>query len=216
MVCLKIEIDNDVIEYNVQYGKRKKLAIHIDDIGFITVKAPNNTSEEVIKHAINHHGKLIREKLYQIAKSNEAPSQRTYDEEGKFLHLGKEYLLHELIPMEGKSQEELEINLKKFYITSCKKIVTERIKIYQRLLGVQAKSFEVNESRTKWGTCNSSKNITFNYKLAMAPIEAIDYVIVHELCHISHMNHDRSFWRLVGSILPDYKKRQELLATLRM
>lgn len=213
---MKIEIDNDVIEYNVQYGKRKKLKINIDDIGFITIKAPNNTSEEVIKDAIKHHGKIIREKLDQIAKKNEAPSQRTYDDKGKFLHLGKEYLLQELIPIDGKGEEELKTNLKKFYITSCKKIVTERIKIYQRLLGVQAKSFEINESRTKWGTCNSSRNITFNYKLAMAPIEAIDYIIVHELCHISHMNHDRSFWRLVGSILPDYKKRQELLAKLRM
>jgi predicted metal-dependent hydrolase len=46
----------------------------------------------------------------------------------------------------------------------------------------------------------------------MAPLEAIDYVVVHELCHLQHMNHDRSFWRLVGSILPDYKKREEYLS----
>jgi predicted metal-dependent hydrolase len=48
----------------------------------------------------------------------------------------------------------------------------------------------------------------------MAPIEIIDYVVVHELCHLIHMNHDRSFWRLVGSVLPDYKKRQGILAEM--
>lgn len=216
MLDLKIEIENDLIEYNIQYGKGKKLVINMDSIGFITVKAPNGTSKEVIEDSIKQHNKIIREKLDQIAKKNQAPSQQTYDDKGKFLHLGKEYLLHELIEIDGKEEEELRTNLKKFYITSCKKIVSQRMKIYQPLMGVKAKSFEVDESRTKWGTCNSSKNMTFNYKLAMAPLEAIDYVIVHELCHISHMNHDRSFWRLVGSILPDYKKRQDLLSKLQL
>jgi hypothetical protein len=46
----------------------------------------------------------------------------------------------------------------------------------------------------------------------MAPIEVIDYVIIHELCHLTHMNHDRSFWRRVGSVMPDYKAKEEFLA----
>lgn len=209
---MQIEIDDIIIEYDVQYGKGKKLLINIDETGFITIKAPNNTSKEEIINAIKHHGKLIKEKLNEISRIKERPRIRSYDEQGRFLHLGKEYFLHELIDIDGLSEEELKIKLKKFYISSCKKIVAERIKIYQGQLGVKPKTIEIEESKTKWGSCNSDKKITFNYKLAMAPIEAIDYVIVHELCHLLHMNHDRSFWRRVGSILPDYKKRQELLA----
>lgn len=79
-------------------------------------------------------------------------------------------------------------------------------------LKVKPKTIEVVESITKWGSCSSSKKLTFNYRLAMAPIEVIDYVIIHELCHLIHMNHDRSFWRRVGSIMPDYKKKEEFLA----
>lgn len=212
VIFMQIEIDDIIIEYDVQYGKGKKLLINIDETGFITIKAPNNTSKEEIINAIKHHGKLIKEKLNEISRIKERPRIRSYDEQGRFLHLGKEYFLHELIDIDGLSEEELKIKLKKFYISSCKKIVAERIKIYQGQLGVKPKTIEIEESKTKWGSCNSDKKITFNYKLAMAPIEAIDYVIVHELCHLLHMNHDRSFWRRVGSILPDYKKRQELLA----
>lgn len=209
---MRIEIDDMVIEYNVQYGKTKKLVIQVDETGFVTIKAPNNTDKEEIINAIKQHGKLIIEKLNQISKIKERPKTRSYDEQGKFLHLGKEYFLHELIDVEGLSEEELKDKLKKFYISSCKKIVADRIKIYQGQLGVKPKSIEVDESKTKWGTCNSDKKLTFNYKLVMAPMEAIDYVVVHELCHILHMNHDRSFWRKVGSIFPNYKKKQELLA----
>ena len=147
-----------------------------------------------------------------IAKARETPKTKEYQDKGKFLHLGKYYFLHELIETNELNEEELENNLKKFYFSSCKKIVGERIKIYQTQLKVKPKTIEVVESRTKWGSCSSDKKLTFNYRLAMAPIEVIDYVIIHELCHLAHMNHDRSFWRRVGSIMPDYKEKQEFLA----
>jgi len=129
----------------------------------------------------------------------------------KLLYMGKEYLIEELILANDLEEEESEKRLKKFYITSCKKIVGERIKIYRQLLRVKPKIIEVVDSNKQWGSCNTKKELTFNYRLVMAPLEIIDYVVVHELCHLLHMNHDRSFWRRVGSVLPDYKKRQEFL-----
>lgn len=210
---MKIEFDNTSIEVNVQYGIRKKLSIHIDSTGFITVKAPNGTNQETITHAVQQHGKTILAKLQAITAARQAiPKVREYEEEGKFLHQGKYYFLHELIETNGLSEEELKINLKKFYFASLKKIVGARIKIYQDQLKVKPKVIEVDESRTKWGSCSSDKKLTFNYRLAMAPVEVIDYVIVHELCHLLHMNHDRSFWRRVGSIMPDYKEKEAYLA----
>ncbi len=209
---MKIEFENNTIEFNVQYGIRKKISIHIDSMGFITVKAPNDTSKEMVMSAVKHHGKTILEKLQLIAKARETPKTREYQDTGKFLHLGKYYFLHELIETNELNEEELKMNLKKFYFSSCKKIVGERIKIYQTQLKVKPKTIEVDESKTKWGSCSSDKKITFNYRLAMAPIEVIDYVIIHELCHLLHMNHDRSFWRRVGSIMPDYKEKEAFLA----
>lgn len=209
---MKINFENNTIEFNVQYGIRKKISIHMDSMGFITVKAPNDTSKEMVMSAVKQHGKTILEKLQLIAKARDIPKTREYQDKGKFLHLGKYYFLHELIKTNELDEEELKMNLKKFYFSSCKKIIGERIKIYQTQLKVKPKTIEVDESKTKWGSCSSDKKITFNYRLAMAPIEVIDYVIIHELCHLLHMNHDRSFWRRVGSIMPDYKEKEAYLA----
>ncbi|MEK4037134.1 SprT family zinc-dependent metalloprotease [Paenibacillus sp. FSL L8-0493] len=210
---MKIDYDNQVIEFNVQYGNGKKISIHIDSSGRITLKVPKKTSEETIKSVVERNGKMIVEKLQSLEAARETPKMiRAYEDEGKFLYLGKYYSLHELIETAELSEEQLQLKLKKFYFSSCKKLIGERITRYQTQLRVKPKSIEIVESRTKWGSCSSDKKLTFNYRLAMAPVEVIDYVIIHELCHLLHMNHDRSFWRRVGSLMPDYKEKEEYLA----
>ncbi|MDH6430773.1 putative metal-dependent hydrolase [Paenibacillus sp. PastH-3] len=213
MVGMKIDYDNQVIEFNVQYGNGKKISIHIDSSGRITLKVPKKTSEETIKSVVERNGKMIVEKLQSLEAARETPKMiRAYEDEGKFLYLGKYYSLHELIETAELSEEQLQLKLKKFYFSSCKKLIGERITRYQTQLRVKPKSIEIVEPRTKWGSCSSDKKLTFNYRLAMAPVEVIDYVIIHELCHLLHMNHDRSFWRRVGSLMPDYKEKEEYLA----
>lgn len=208
---MRIEIEDRIIDCNIQYGSGKKLRINIDQVGFITIKAPNNISEDAIVSGIQKNGRAIIERLDRISSVKEIPKITGDDTENNFFYLGKEFHLNELIAIDGLSEEELQLRLKTFYISSCKKIISERIKIYENQLGVKPKAVKIVESRTKWGTCSSDRELTFNYRLVMAPVEVIDYVIVHELCHLTHMNHDRSFWRLVGSVFRDYKKRQEYL-----
>ena len=94
---MKAEIENNIIEYNVQYGNGKKLSIHIDSSGFITVKVPKGTSKEMIDSAILSKGKWILEKIHEIRKARELPKAREYHANGKFLYIGKERFLHELI-----------------------------------------------------------------------------------------------------------------------
>lgn len=208
---MRVELDDRSVNCNVQYGSGKKIRIDIDEIGFITVKAPKKISEEDLIIGIKKYGKEIIRKLDKIEKIKDRPRTRAYDGEGKFLYLGREFYLHELIDTEGLDEVELKLNLKKFYISSCKKVIGDRIRSYEKELRVKHKGFDIVESTKEWGSCHRDKKLTFNYRLAMAPVEVIDYLIVHELCHIVHMNHDRSFWRLVGSILPDYKKSQDYL-----
>jgi len=185
--------------------------IQMDSFGFLTVKAPNNTSKETIINAIESKGAWILEKMRAIEATKITSAHRAYHAEGRFPYLGKECLLHELIEVGEFDDETLQRKLKNFYFASCKKIVEARIKIYQEKLKVKPKTIEIVESKRKWGSCSSDKKLTFNYRLAMAPIEVIDYVVIHELCHILHMNHDRSFWRRVGSIMPDYKEKEAFL-----
>ncbi|WP_308640147.1 M48 family metallopeptidase [Paenibacillus silvisoli] len=209
---MRIELTQRVIDVHVSYGPGKKLSIQIEPSGLVTVKAPNGSSEEGIARAVKQHGDQIAARLDAIERAREAPQLKEYQEQGKFLHLGKFYRLQELIDTTGLDEEELRLRLKKFYFASCKKVVLERIQGYQKQLKVAPKSIEIVESSTKWGSCSSGKQLTFNYRLAMAPVEVIDYVIVHELCHLTHMNHDRSFWRRVGSVMPDFKEKEAFLA----
>lgn len=212
MVTMQIQLQDQIIQLHVQYAKRKKISLQIDMLGLITVKAPKGTSEEVILGAVQRHEAWILESLRKLAAARQVPEPKEYQEEGKFLYLGQEYPLHELIKTEEQDAEKLKLALKKFYFASLKRIVAERITGYQAMLKVKPKSIEIVESHTKWGSCSADKKLTFNYRLAMAPPEVIDYVIIHELCHLLHMNHDRSFWRALGSIMPDYKEKEAFLA----
>lgn len=209
---MKVQIKDHVVDVHVQYGPRTKLTMQLEAGGHLTVKAPNGTSEEAIADAVRQHGAQIAKQLTAIARAKEARKIREYEDAGKFLHLGKYCELHELIETDGRSEEELKAALKKFYFASCKQIIGERLKLYQARMKAKPKSFDIVESVTKWGSCSSDKKLTFNYRLAMAPVEVIDYVVVHELSHLFHMNHDRSFWRLVGSVMPDYKEKEAFLA----
>ncbi|QNO14679.1 M48 family metallopeptidase [Alkalicella caledoniensis] len=208
---VRIKFGNDYIVFDVQYGKGKKSTIEIDAVGHITVKVPKGTSEEIIKKNVEANGKIILERLGRVSQIREMSKDKKYTEQGKFPYLGKEYSLNELIETNGISNELIPDIVKKFYIKNCKRIINERIKIYQKHLRVEPKSVKIVESNSQWGSCTWDKKIEFNYRLIMAPIDVIDYVIVHELCHLVHMNHDRSFWRLVGSVVPDYKEKQAYL-----
>ena len=119
--------------------------------------------------------------------------------------------LDEWISADGLSQTELLDEVSKFYIKMSKQITKERTEIYQKSLGVVARSIRIDKIGKRWGSCNTKKEITYNYLIVTLPMDLIDYIVVHELCHLHHMNHDRSFWRKVGSVMPDYKKRMELL-----
>lgn len=126
-------------------------------------------------------------------------------------YLGEMRPLDEWISADGLSQTELLDEVSKFYIKMSKQITKERTELYQKSLGVAARSIRIDKIGKRWGSCNTKKEITYNYLIVTLPMDLIDYIVVHELCHIHHMNHDRSFWRKVGSVMPDYKKRMELL-----
>ncbi|ANF96664.1 M48 family metallopeptidase [Paenibacillus bovis] len=209
---MNITIQNQTISCNVQYSKRKKVSIQLDPNGLLTVKAPNGTPEDAIIRLVEQHGEWVLENLRRLGSKQPAPEARTYQDYGTFMYLGREHRLEELIDTTDANEEALRTQLKKFYFSSCKKVINQRIAAYQQQLKVKPKSIDIVESTTKWGSCSFDKKLTFNYRLAMAPVEVIDYVIVHELCHLLHMNHDRSFWRKVGGIMPDYKEKEEYLA----
>ena len=87
-------------------------------------------------------------------------------------------------------------------------VLTEKTRIYGKLLGVSYNKIRIGNQRTRWGSCSSSGTLSYNWRLVLMPESIMDYVVVHELCHLIEMNHSPRFWQLVANALPDYKERR--------
>lgn len=96
-------------------------------------------------------------------------------------------------------------------IRRAKEILPPRIARYAAELGVAPAGLTVTGARTRFGSCSAKNRLSFSWRLMLYPETAIDYVVVHELCHILHKNHGPAFYRAVESILPDYRERKKLL-----
>jgi len=86
-----------------------------------------------------------------------------------------------------------------------KSIIETRVNLYGTTYGFKYNRVSVKDQSTRWGSCSSHGNLNFNWKLVLAPVEVMDYVIIHELAHTRQMNHSKHFWAVVAEISPDYK-----------
>ena len=97
------------------------------------------------------------------------------------------------------------------YRNAAKEYFTKRVEHYIQITGGTYTRITIRDQKTRWGSRSSSGTLSFNYRLMYAPLKVLDYVVVHELCHITHMNHSKEFWNMVASILPDYKESRNWL-----
>lgn len=93
-------------------------------------------------------------------------------------------------------------------------LVRERLAHYNQFYNFLFRSISVSTARTRWGSCSRNGNLSFSYKLGLLPDHLIDYVVVHELCHLKEHNHSSSFWKLVAVHVPDHKERRRELRSL--
>jgi predicted metal-dependent hydrolase len=93
-------------------------------------------------------------------------------------------------------------------------IITARVHHYATQEGFVFGRIAIKNQKRCWGSCSTKQNLNFNYKLAFLPLELIDYIVVHELCHLRHFHHRAEFWAEVESIIPEYKERIQTLRTI--
>jgi predicted metal-dependent hydrolase len=219
----------ETIRFEIKYKNRTSIGISIDSYGNVEVQAPKGTPDETVLQLVEGKWALIQQKLKEMKDRLLGPQKKVYEYGESFLYLGNTYPIQifqdlnitqeHVVFKEGKlhiyvkqfDTEKIKQALKRFYYQQCKAIVAKSISSYQSNFKTKPRSFRISDSKTTWGTCDSKQQLTFNWRLAMAPREVIDYVVVHEMCHMVHLNHDRSFWRLVGKIMPDYKEKETWL-----
>lgn len=105
-----------------------------------------------------------------------------------------------------RSEEEVQ-ELKE----QAREVLTKRTDYYKEILKVDYQRIRIGDQKTRWGSCSSRGTISYNWHLVLMPERIMDYVVVHELCHLVEMNHSPAFWKKVSEILPDYEERRKWL-----
>lgn len=218
------------INYKIIRKHRKTIGIKITDKGEVIITSPFGVSEETIKNIIKKKQKWITDRI-ELIKQADFAYNRAFEDGKRLLFLGKELKLeiikvnrpicHAKIENEKvrvfinlsnmKSDETVSSAIINLYRKEAAILFKERTDIYSRILGVSPRRIFIKDQKTLWGSCSSKGNVNYNYRIIMAPIDIIDYIVVHELCHLIHMNHSKEYWDTVKSILPDYKRRRTWL-----
>ncbi len=207
------------VTYRIIRSGRKSLALIIDNNGDLVARAPLRMKTSVIEDFIRKKQHWIKEKQKQIAAFDAQHPPFRLAAGGNLLYLGKDLSIVNsdceeikpwgsclLIPQNCEPQDII-LWLKK----EAAGILRERTAEYARRIGVRPKAVKISDARTRWGSCSSVNNLNFAWRLILCPIPIIDYVVVHELTHITHKNHGPAFWSDVEKILPHYKEMEKWL-----
>ena len=215
----------------IRSTRRRTISLQVRN-GQIIVRAPSFLSQQQIDLVITKKSAWLKSKL------NDAMQIETADEAkfvaGSCLWInGKKKTLH--IHFEKKSSLEnlddkilvilpqrietkclekvyLSLQIKKHLDTWLKEqachYITTKLPLLVTQTGLNPISFKIRLYKARWGSCNNKGELSFNYLLMMAPLWVVDYVIIHELCHLKHLNHSNKFWQLVDQYYPNYKDAQ--------
>ena len=165
------------MEYQLIRSSRKTLAIEVRGTQII-VRAPNGCSLKRIDGFVADHESWLKTKVAENAEKGKAIELAGFLSEG------------ELNDLTQKARER----------------IPERVAMYADVIGVSYGKITIRCQRTKWGSCSSKGNLSFNCLLMLTPPEVIDCIVVHELCHRKEMNHSAQFYEEIHKAYPDYDK----------
>ena len=214
------------IQYTLKQSARKTASIYIERDGQVSVLVPERLTEDQIEELIENKRKWIYTSLAEWRDKNATRVQREYANGEGFLYLGRTYRLklvedqdHLLILKDGyfclrissASAPDADAAFKEFYREKGKKRLSDRVAFYQVRMGVQLKAVKIIDLKNRWASCSPQGYVNFHWKCMMAPPTVLDYIVVHELAHLVHSNHNQAFWSEVDKVMPDYRERKEWL-----
>ena len=223
----KLSHQNQLLEFRVLRKKKLKhiyLTVNLDGV---LIKANEQVSLLKIK-------KIITSKFFWLLEKKalleEKKKRNQIQNLAKIFYLGELFEIN-LMPKEklfaldvdfknrkfnisapfDYSQEKLKNALDRFYKKKAQEKIIPLVFKSSAIMNLRPTEIKFVLAKSKWASCNAKNKLTFNYHLMKLPIDLIEYVVIHELCHISFKNHGKNFWNLVEKYLPDYKKKQKMI-----
>ncbi len=204
---------------------QKTLRLNVHRSGKVRISCRVNTGENEISRFLLENEAWLKGQLARVALS---PRKQFLAGED-FPFLGKNFVLE--ISQESKRRPTLKYSppilkamtsedlslagwkklFRGFYIRQAKKVLPERLEHWSEVMGLKFSAISIRGQRTRWGSCSSAGTISLNWKLMAFSLEIIDYVLIHELAHLIHPNHSRSFWQLVEAHCLNYRERRKSL-----
>lgn len=219
----------DDLTYDIVRSRRKTADIIVERDGSVLVRAPVSVSDETIRDIVRARRYWIYKALALWKDLNTSRIPREYRNGEGFLYLGRSYRLLLVAEQEepvllkngrfclrwdllnGGDVRRAQAAFRDYYVTRGRERIPQKVAYYAPKVGVSPGSVDVRELGHHWASCSSAGRLAFHWKCMMARQSVIDYIVVHELCHLHQRDHTDAFWNEVDKVMPDYQERKEWL-----
>jgi len=218
--------------------RRRTLSLYVESTGKLRLLVPNRTTDNAIRRMLENRKPWIAQRLLELQSQDKPFSAPPQFCDGKmFPYLGQPYRLHisnNLALPQGcqaadgrlhvnvhndaadaaQTIEDTRLEMLLWYKKKAKEVLQERTDYWSGKLGLKYRGLKIGSPLRLWGSCSARNDIRYNWRIIVADTDIIDYLVVHELCHIAHKDHSRHFWSLLATAIPDWRLRRKRLRCL--
>lgn len=232
---LELRAGNSIIPYTLTRRSGHRLTINVHPDAQVTVRAPVSRSLDEVAARVQARAGWILRQLTHFEQFKPPPAPRRYVAGETYLYLGRQYRLKTVhcnqpdvkligrylwvwttVPGDAVRVKELVDRWYRSHAELAFARCLDRCLIAAKSLGVEISHIETRFMRRRWGSCSKSGRILLNVELVKAPVHCIEYVIMHELCHLRVHDHSERFYRLLGRHMPDWQRRKDRLDSLHL
>ncbi len=204
-------------------SKRQSFSLEVKPDGRLIVRAPETATDKQVNAIVAQKTAWILQTRAKVARRFPAAQPRTFAPGDVFWYLGEQYPLQ----LTGRKRPSLELDgvfllsrsaqdhakdvFIKWYREETRQITQSLIEKYISQNNFKVNQVTITSARTRWGSCSGRNNLNFTYRLSMAPLHVIEYVVIHELAHLKVRNHSSAFWKEVNALWPDYQRDRKWL-----
>jgi predicted metal-dependent hydrolase len=224
----RISLDGQVVTYVVKRSTRAKLVrFEIRQGTGLTVVIPKAFEMGQVSGLLEAKASWILGKLARCHVLGRLAAKSELKSGDRILYLGRDLVVlraqgdgnpaganleHNTLHVGLRSaSDSLNTVVERWYRTQAARLIKGKAALYGALMGVTYDLLVIRGQKTRWGSCSRKGNLSFNWKLVMAPEPVLDYVVIHELAHLKEMNHTKKFWRLIDEHCPQWHQQRRWL-----